>query len=510
VPVAAALIAVLWCLLTHLPAASAEPPESAVRELRERFDRRLAPLTRQGIAYGVRVVALPGGEVLYSANADGVERPGSAPRAFAPASNMKLITTAAALDAFGKDHVFRTVLGLRGDDLVVIGSGDPSFGDPSAGDASPTAVFAEWAAALKDKGVTEIRGALLLDDTVFDRELTAPGWPKDQLAEWFCAPVGGLNLNTNCLDVTVSAAGGQTAVKVVPAADNIAVSNGVRTGSAAGGVWAAHAAGGGILLRGTVGRSGAEAVHVTVRDPSELFGGALLKVLADNGIRVAGGMRRQRVRAADGSVPAEVSVVAVRESALPAVLSRCNKKSQNLYAECLFKSLGAVHRNPGQTAPDGPGGFARGSAAVGRFLGKLHLADEGHRIVDGSGLSRDNAVTPALICEVLRYMHARPDFEVYRDSLSVAGADGTLSKRLRDPGVKGRVLAKTGYIRGVSALSGYARTAGGDWVAFSMLFNDIKGTTAPVKELEDALCVELVRLGAAPAAAAASGARNRR
>jgi len=183
-------------------------------------------------------------------------------------------------------------------------------------------------------------------------------------------------------------------------------------------------------------------------------------------------------------------VLDTHKSALPDVLARCNKKSQNLYAECLFKAVGAAYK--GDEAAVGT--WARGSAGVSRFLGKLHLPEYGIRIADGSGMSRENAVHPMLVTEVLRHMYGHPHWETYRDSLAVAGVDGTLSQRMRTAGVKGNVFAKTGYIRGVSCLSGYARTPAGEWVAFSMLFNDIRGAIAPVKDLQDEVCAELTQL----------------
>jgi D-alanyl-D-alanine carboxypeptidase/D-alanyl-D-alanine-endopeptidase (penicillin-binding protein 4) len=479
-------------------------PEAAVAEFRDRLDKRLAPLARQGIAYGVRIIALPGGEPIYAANAEGLEKPipggGVSTRLFAPASNMKLITTAAALDLFGRDHAFKTTLAVRGDDLVVVGGGDPSFGDAAIeGVKGPVAELAKWAAALKAKGVTSVAGGIVVDDSHFDGEFVHPNWPRDQLNEWFCAPVGGLNLNTNCVEVVIAERGAGARFNL--AGDWLTLVNQAKAGGAGGGVSLLHGkAENEIILRGSLGAIPRDGVSVTIRDPGLFFGNALRKVLIDNGISVAGPVRRERVRAADGSLPAGVNVVAVHETPLPTVLARCNKRSQNLYAECLIKSLGAAW-TPGAAPPppdaDTATTWGRGSLMVRRFLGKLHLPDEGVRILDGSGLSRENAVSPMLLTELLRYMHGAPDAEVFRESLAVGGVDGTLAKRMRDAGVRGNVLAKTGFIRGVSGLSGYVRTAQG-WIAFSMLFNDVKGSTSGVKEMEDEICRDLIRIGGGP------------
>jgi D-alanyl-D-alanine carboxypeptidase/D-alanyl-D-alanine-endopeptidase (penicillin-binding protein 4) len=498
------------------PVRSAEPVDPAVAALRARLDGKLAPVAKWGAVYGIRVVSLKTGEVLYSVNAEGVPAEPAAGveaalRLFLPASNMKLITTAAALDQLGEDYEFRTVLALRGADLVVIGGGDPAFGDPavsSGGESGAAAAeLARWAAAVKARGINRV-GALLIDDSIFDAEFVHPSWPRDQLNEWFCAPVGGLNLQTNCLEVKVAptASGGAPAVRLNPPVDFFRVVNQARSGGAANVLGLSH---GRVehefVLRGNCAKPTVEPLNVAVRDPGMYFGHALHKALVDAGVTVAGGVKRTIVRSADGRLPADLDVLTERRTPLAAVVARCNKKSQNMYAECLIKALGAAYRGPAEPGPF-VGSWRRGAAAVERFLNKLHLPDESRRIADGSGLSRDNGVTPMLITEVLVHMHGRPAWAIYRDSLSVGGVDGTLARRLRDPGLKGSIFGKTGYIRGVSALSGYARTPSGELLAFSMIFNDIKGAVTTFKELEDEIGRELVRYGPpAPAAQPAAG-----
>lgn len=509
-PVLAAVLAATVAISARGTVEAGPPvPQPAADEFRERLDKRLATLTRQHVSFGLRVIELGSGQVLYSVNADGIEHepaPGGAVkdvelRAFAPASNMKVLTTAAALDMLGRDFKFRTVFGRRGGDLVVVGDGDPAFGDPAVdGIKSNTAEFVRWAEALRAKGVTSVSGSLLLDDTVFEATRVAPGWPRDQLAEWFCAPVGGLNLDTNCVQVwlTPGKGGAAPAASVRPANDWIQVVMQARSGTAPGAVGLSHGSEPQqVVVRGTVGRAAGEAFDVTVQDPGLVFGHVLLKVLSDHGITVAGGVKRSRVRTPAGAVPGDVETVAVQETPLPVVLARCNKKSHNLYAECLLKTLGSRRGDPAKHAAGevGEGSWESGSRAVRAFLDKLHFPDEGVRIVDGSGLSRENALTPLLLTEVLRHMHDHPAGELYRESLAVAGTDGTLAKRMKDPALKGNVFAKTGFIRGVSGLSGYVR-AGGRWFAFSMLSNDIRGSTLPVKEVEDEVCREIAALGA--------------
>src|SRR4051812_14892489 len=152
-----------------------------------------------GAIFSARVVDLENGKELYSRAAD---------RAMIPASNMKLFVTAAALDFLGDDHRFKTYLAFDGEDLWVIGSGDPATGDPrmakNAG-KKPTAIFDEWADALKKHRVERIAKVIYYDRSL-DEQWVHPSWSKSFLVDWYAAPVSGLNFNDNCVDIKVNGA----------------------------------------------------------------------------------------------------------------------------------------------------------------------------------------------------------------------------------------------------------------------------------------------------------------
>jgi D-alanyl-D-alanine carboxypeptidase/D-alanyl-D-alanine-endopeptidase (penicillin-binding protein 4) len=190
-------------------------------------------------------------------------------------------------------------------------------------------------------------------------------------------------------------------------------------------------------------------------------------------------------RPAAATILPEGQVLHRIQTPLPTVLARCLKDSQNLFAESLFKRIGAA-------ASGAPGSWDNGAQAVTDFLHHKAGVDIGNiTIVDGSGLSRLDHVTPRSFVQVLAIMHRNPRYAViYRDSLSVAGEDGTLQKRMR--GLKGQVFGKSGYIVSVSALSGYLvlPAASGSTprtIAFSWLFNNVGGELGNVKALEDHL-----------------------
>jgi len=453
-------------------------------DLRARIDALLGPAAKQKVSIAARVVALPQGEVLYSFRAD---------EPMKPASNMKLLTSAASLDRLGASFAFETVLARWGDDLVVIGGGDPATGDPRlaarAGE-DRLALFDRWTEMLAAAGLTEVRGSLVLDASLFDDRLVHPSWPEDQLQQWYAAPVAGLNINDNCIDVTVrpGAGAGQPAEFAVwPPNGWVRIENRTVTGGRGFPTIGRLGRSPRYLLSGSCGRSGA-LQSVAVPDPVELFADSLRTRLRSRGISVRGPTVRRRVADARGGVPSDCTVLHRARTPLTVVLGRCNQNSQNLFAECLFKRLGLAESladpRPGLDRPQGS--WPAGQRAVRRFLSSLGLEDERTVIDDGSGLSHENRLSARVLTEVLGHMFGRSDREVFVASLTTPGGEGTFGKRLYE--LEGRLFVKTGTIRGVNALSGYVRSAEGGWLCFSLLINDIPGSSAAHRQLQDAFC----------------------
>ncbi len=416
-----------------------------------------------------------------------------------PASNMKLLTTAAALETLGKDCVFKTKVyatgpigggELRGD-LVVIGSGDPNIsGRLHNGD--PCAVFKSWAASLKEMGVTRISGDVIGDDSLFDRAYTHTSWPANQLHKWYCAPSGALVLNDSCLDVTVGpgrTAGAPAVFRLSPPTAYLPVRNTCTTtakrkehsfgvtrapGSRTAKIYGKYLAG-----------AAPQTVNLTVDDPGIFFVTVLSEVLAGQGIRVAGVPRLIR----KNEKPAHNILVAEHTSTLAATLAVMNKRSQNLYAEQVLKLLGAK--------AEGKGSFKSGADAVEKYLKKIGIPEKEFSIADGSGMSRTNRVSARAITGVLgRMFNSKKFCHTYWASLAIAGMDGTLENRFKkQPKAKGRIAAKSGYISGVCTLSGYVVTPGGRYFAFSVLANDVKGSVKAVKDMQEDICNILLENG---------------
>ncbi len=456
----------------------------------------------QGTDYGIYAEEVTSGTVLMSFSAD---------RQVTPASNLKIITTGCALKTLGPDYSFKTKLILvspenwknvaqgssvttptDGYTLIVEGDGDPSFGDEKVLKAAGTsleALLKLWVDQVKKAGVTKV-DRLIIDDRVFERLQVHPDWPADQLDRWYCAPVSGLNINTNCFDVTgtPTRAGQAPSIKVEPRSPFLTITNKAVTGSKET-LGVVVAPDNDMTIQGVLKEAHEEPMNVTMKNPSIYFGRLLANRLVEAGISVAAIARPTM----DDKLPAGKTLHVI-QTPIAEVLKRCNKDSQNLYAECLLKR--ALHEITGK-----PGAWADGKLVV-TTLAKFIGADANDAVIaDGSGLSKHNRVTAKLMVKVLEMLYKDPKLaSVFADSLAVGGQDGTLTKRFKS--TSGALIrAKTGTINNVSSLSGFVTVGEGKnerTAAFSFIFNNTKGV--PVKQLQDEL-VDIIadKLDDAPA-----------
>ena len=428
--------------------------------------------------FGVLAIELPGGRQIYSDRAQ---------TAFKPASNMKLVTTAAAIDLLGPAFEFRTAGFRIGDDLVVLGGGDPLIAHPrvtSYDEHDRFTVLYDWADQLRTRGITSVPGDLIIDDSVFDVEWTHPSWPANQLDKHYSAPVGGLNLHGNCIQAIVYPKAGPTRMAdylLVPTNPFIQIENRCRV-AGGGQPWMSRKGDGPEFL--LAGRCNQEAMVglVTVADPGLFFGTTLRTYFAAKGIRVSGSVRRGSLRERRAADVRSSRPGFEHATGLQAVLTEANARSLNLAAECLMKMIGrqaAIESGDLRRS----GSWTGGRRAITAYLDRLGLDVSALVIDDGSGLSHDNRMTPAALTGVLSRMFNGPHREMYLHSLARSGMEGTLRKRMRD--LPGRFYGKTGYIDGVRALSGYLQTDDGGWIALSILHNGFKGSSVKYREAQE-------------------------
>ncbi len=468
--------------------AGSPPAETGVR-LPDRIGRILAAAPATSARVGVSVVSIPDGAEIAGRRAGEV---------FAPASNMKIATTAAALSRLGPDFKFSTRICAKGriedgvlkGDLGVVGSGDPNFSGRFYAD-DPYGAFRGWARQMKKLSISVVEGDLVLDDGAFDREGVHPAWPGSQLQEWYCAPVSALSFNDGCVEIHVSPgrSGEAARVRFIPASAPIRLLNAAVTTSdrAAHRVIVTRSPDGQTISVGGKVWDRAETLKefVAVKDPAMFFGSGLRAAFEAEGIAVRG---KVRLVAAGERVGGEGwTALLEHASGLVQAIEVANRRSQNLYAEQIFKALGKDAK--------GEGTFAKGSEAVRDYLASIGIRDPLVVVDDGSGLSRNNRVAPAHLTRILAEMWRSPQRDIFRNSLATPGGEGTLSKRFPDARLEGRLFAKTGTIAGVSALSGYAKGEDDRWRAFSVLVQfEGKGfSLADARRIEDRIAIEVAK-----------------
>ena len=487
--VLASIVVLPACAAHQPPKTSPAVPAPAVQALRADLARVFdAPVMERG-TWAVDVRSLDTGEHVYRLNAG---------KLMMPASNLKILTLAAAAATLGWDYRFTTTLEARGPivdgillgDLFVRSNGDPSI---NARDGRAQAVFSEWVTALSAAGIRSIEGRIVGDDQAFEDEGIGAGWAWDYLQYDYAAPVGALEYNESTATLIVrpgAVAGSPALVQLSPGSGFVVVNHAV-TG--------APGSADTIDFRRSIDRpvleitgsaplgAVSEPRAVAVVNPTVFFVRSLKDALVAAGVEVSGeAVDLDDIAAELQANPAvDTRVVASTQSPpLRTFAQVLMKHSQNLYAETLLKTLGA--------ARGGLGTAEGGRLAVRSVLDRWGVAPDTYTMYDGSGLSRYNYVTAGTLTDVLEHMYRDTQHrEAFLATFPVAGKDGTLNKRLKRTRAEGNALAKTGSIANVRSLSGFLRTRDGEMLAFSILANDFVIPSASVNYMAD-LGVEIL------------------
>ena len=489
-PRLAPLVAALALLAS---AAAHAQSTSTPAGLAERIDEVLDARAFDDAYWGAYVVNLDTGAELYDRNAA---------RRFIPASNMKLLSTAAAVDALGPAFRYQTRLYADGDieggtlrgSLVVRGAGDPTIGGRFA-DGDMLRVFRQWADSLRAAGITRVQGDVIGDDDVFDNVHLGQGWQWDDLKWYYGAEISGLQFNEGTVHVEVhgTSPGAAARIEVEPDYGYARFVNRSTT-TAGGGIREGYdraLSENVFTVTASVPAGRTETEDLSIVNPTDYFVSTLVGVLEERGIEVVGAGvdvdewgRRPRYELLR-------RIATFTSPPLADIIKETNESSNNLYAEHLLRTMGAyVYR--GTDLPTGSA-FA-GYEAAKPFLQRVGVDPESFRVADGSGLSALNRLTPVGLVGILRGMYQHPDRatrEAFWNSLPVGGYTGTIRNRYRSGDARGNVRAKTGYISGARTLSGYVRSASGDVLAFSLLCNNYTVSTSTVNQAQDRI-VELL------------------
>ncbi|MGF1509041.1 MAG: D-alanyl-D-alanine carboxypeptidase/D-alanyl-D-alanine-endopeptidase [Myxococcota bacterium] len=456
----------------------------ADQAIREQLQEILQAPQLSSAATGVHVRSVKTGRVLFDHRGHDL---------FNPASNMKLLTTAASLEVLGPSYQFRTevrrdpvvVDGVVRGNLYVVGRGDPTL---------TTETLFGLVNEVALRGIREVTGDLVADDSFFDDVREGPGWEEETGDPAYAAPIGAFSVNFNTFVVRVvpgDSVGAPARALIWPDIDLIravvdATTRPPRTPTR---LWAGtsvprqdhiH-----VTIRGAIAMDRTDGVLVRrrVHNPTRHGAEMMRRLLEMRGIKIGGRIR-------EGTAPRTSTFVVAHDSpSLGDIVGQLNKYSNNFVAEQILKTLGAEIHDP-------PGSWQSGIRVVETFLRDLGFSDAQFRLKNGSGLNDTNRVSPALITELLRMMYRR--FEVRPEfvaSLAVAGHSGTIEKRFGDTIAETRLRAKTGSLTGVSALSGYVATQDDDVLAFSIMMNGYRGRARSMWQVQDAIGVALASHG---------------
>ncbi len=431
---------------------------AATRKFGERADALLAAAPANKGEWGLLIADAETGETLYELNAD---------KYFVPASNMKLFTTALALAKLGPDYRFRTTLETRGTvspegvlngDLFLVGRGDPNLSNrkfpydlKEEFDGPPEKALAELADELVARGIKEISGDVVGDDSYFPREAYPSGWEIDDMVWEYGAAVSAIVVDDNTVAMTLTAGesvGAAVQAVVAPPTPD--------------------------LPRKLV---------LAIHDPAEHAEAMLTRLLVERGVKVSGVSRSVHVAEPVGAAPRAVLAEHVSVP-LGDSVKLVNKISQNLHTEMLLRAAArntAVWNTPEDLMKFPADFYAAAGIAPGDVIQ-----------TDGSGLSRHDLVTPRAIVALLKYAQGQPWFAPYFASLPVAGVDGTLETLMKNTASAGRMHAKTGSVEHVRTRSGFADTPGGRRLIFSFLSNNQGGKNHEASDALDGLCLAMI------------------
>ncbi|MGH9710908.1 MAG: D-alanyl-D-alanine carboxypeptidase/D-alanyl-D-alanine endopeptidase, partial [Candidatus Acidiferrales bacterium] len=504
------------CSLAHPPGKkpAARVPADITR-FQQSVESALAIPIAQKSFVGVLVTDAATGKTLYELNAD---------RYFTPASNTKLFTTTLAMSMLGPDYRFRTTIETHGvldaagrlrGDLTLVGRGDPDFSNrripydaKNPIDGPSNKPLADLVDAIVAKGVKEIDGDIVADDSYFPYEPFPEGWAVGDMPFDYGAAVSAICFDDNGLDVKVTpgdhvGAPAWVAVEPWPGYDVYAYS--VTTGAADSQPDFHTVETPGpkpFLVRGSIPLGHAPMdLAMAMPEPADYTAHVLKQMLLARGIRITGDARALHAPPPDEgmtfdppgalsqtpSPAAETTTLVLAERQSPPLIEIVrvlNKVSQNLHAEILLRTVAKEK--------SGVGSLSAGLKIEQQFLTSIGIAPDDVRVDDGSGLSRQNLVTPRAVVGLLQYVQRQSWGDAYLTTLPVAGIDGTLDNRMKGTAAEGRIQAKTGSVEHTQAMSGFAGTLHGERLIFSMFDNHNGGTGRDAAHVLDTIAQAMV------------------
>lgn len=397
-----------------------------------------------------------------------------------PASVLKLVTSAAAIELLGPYHTFTTTLGYTGElskagkisgDIIIKGGGDPVFASPNFpldyGDFPY-----RWVDEMKTLGIKKISGRIITDDSYYDYQPLPRGWIWEDVGNYYGAGVYGASIFDNAYDIyfTTSASGTKPRITGILPEDfrfdleNYLISEGSTDN---GYVFAAPYSNNG-WIDGTIPVNRTDFVlSASIPDPPMLFATIMDHEIREAGIDVQGKPTTVRIEKSQ-PVFNYTPIAEYISPMLYEIIEVLNHESVNLYAETFVKELGKKYF--------GMGSARDGLKVINSFLDTLGI--KGMFLADGSGLSPVNSINSEGLARLLRHMKNNGrHFDYYLTSLPDAGKEGTLKNWFKDPVFDGCLKAKSGSMARVRSYAGYFTAASGREMVFSFICNDFTGSS---------------------------------
>ncbi len=476
-------IAVIVHFTSLLVLSGADNPEI---EISAKMEQVFNDPSFQRAFWGVKVVSLDTGQVIYERNAH---------KLFVPASNMKILTAAAALCLLGEDYVFRTPVttsgkisgGVLRGDLIVTGSGDPTLSARFTGSnrsnalsGDPWAVFATWAEDLKKLNIHRIDGNIIGNDHLFEQVDFGDGWSWDDLNYACSAGFGALQFNETSAYIEIQPGrkiGSSAEARLIPRLESMGVESFLETVNPECEMEVTVSREGRrFLLSGQVpDGTGIFYQTVALPSPTRYFLDMLRETLEKNGISITG----KTMDCDDLDTCHQVGERVLFTHVSPPmkdILSLLLEVSQNQYAETIFRLLDKKEK---EKSDEGA------VKTMESLLSSMGVPSDAYEISDGSGLSRTNLLAPDTIIRVLQYMYRHDRGQQFMEMLPQSGVKGSIKGRMTGTRASERVYAKTGTLSWVRALSGYLKTEKGEILAFSMLVNNYNQPRQSAEYLQD-------------------------
>ncbi len=414
---------------------------------------------------------------------------------------MKIFTSAFALDKLGPDFQYTTRVFLRGrfeddttfaGDVIIRGMGDPTISGRYF-DNKVMRIPEDWADSLAARKIRVIRGRIIGDDRFFGGDPLGKHWEWDEESYWYSAQVSALSFNDNCVNwyVSPSRSGQPAKIQLVPNTEYVTVINRITTVVSAAEAkeieFMRDRCSNSITATGKIPINAETQVgYVTVENPTLYTATVVKETLQKKGIRVDSGaadidsLPFYTYHDSDSTV---IRIAVYRSPKLEEILKVVNKRSQNLFAELLLRTAAALS--------DSQATDRKALETEKEFLKQVGLNTDKMFIMDGSGYSRTNLVTPESIVAVLKFMRRHKYWDAFYESLPKAGIERTLNHRMKGTPAEGNVRAKTGTLDNVSAISGFAKTADGEEMVFSMICNNFNVDQLEVQKAQDSILVKL-------------------